>query len=248
MPASQLIPANWQLPEVLRLRLGSSVGRQRTMYEDGHLLIVAHRVPSADQTDRQGVLFWRNAAGQWAASNGDPGGVAIENLLRQYEKTLEKFDQMEHKAQRADEYLELLEGLAPVSRAIRNFWEVLEEARKALPSARELIDIRDRAYDLSRNSELLYQDSKNAMDVAVVRRAEEQALASYQTAEEARRLNRMAALFFPLATIGTIFGTTLTENWSWSQTTGPFFLFLIFGMACGIALSLFINRPVAQKS
>ena len=40
---------------------------------------------------------------------------------------------------------------------------------------RELIEVRDYAYDVSRTAELLYQDAKNSMEIAVVRRAEEQA-------------------------------------------------------------------------
>ncbi len=65
-----------------------------------------------------------------------------------------------------------------------------------------MIDHRDRAYELSRQAELLYDDAKNSMDVAVVRRAEEQARASHQMTSSAHRLNIMAALFFPFATLG----------------------------------------------
>ncbi|MEO8270834.1 MAG: hypothetical protein ABI557_14010, partial [Aureliella sp.] len=101
---------------------------------------------------------------------------------------------------------------------------------------------RDRAYDISRTAELLYQDAKNSMELAVVRRAEEQATASHKMSVSAHRLNTMAAIFFPLATLGSIFGTTFTENWSWSATAGPFILFLIVGLVTGFGLALFVNR------
>ncbi len=241
--ANTLIPANWQLPDYFRGRLGSNVGRQRLMQHEGQLLIVAHRVPAADENTRQGILFWYDSRREWHASNGDPGKIAIQLLIDRYEKVIEQFDQRESHAQIAHDYLPLLDGLAPVMRSSRNFYEVLQEARKAAPELRELIDLRDRAYEVSRTAELLYQDAKNAMDVAVVKRAEEQAIASHKMSVSAHRLNTMAAIFFPLATLGAIFGTTLTENWTWSKTASPFLLFVLAGLAAGIALALFINRP-----
>ncbi len=89
-----------------------------------------------------------------------------------------------------------------------------------------LIEQRDRAYEVARRCELLYDDAKNGMDVAVIRRAEEQAAAAHEMTLAAHRLNKLAAAFFPIATLGAIFGTTLTDNWSWSRTAGPFALFL----------------------
>ncbi len=241
MGSAPLIPSTWQLPDVFRRRLGRSVGRQRLMTHDEHLLIVAHDVPGVDQDTRQGILFWRDNAGEWHASNGDRGTVALDNLLGQYEKRIEEIDQAEAKACLAEEYLPVLEGLAPVARAARNLCEVLQEARKAASEVPELIDLRDRAYDLARTAELAYQYAKDSMDVAVVKRAEEQAAASTKMALASHRLNIMAAIFFPLATLSGIFGTTLTENWSWSQTPVPFYIFIAVGFVAGILLASFVS-------
>lgn len=244
MASGPLIPANWQLPQELRRRIGLAVGRQRIMEHEGHLVIVAHEVPSAREDRRQGVLLWRDDNGQWEASNGEPGGAAIELLLDRYEKRIDQFEQTEVSAQGSDQYLPLLEGLAPVTRAIRNLHAVLGEARKALTEEIQLINHRDRAYDLSRTAELTYQFAKDSMDVAVVRKAEEQAAASAKMEAAAHRLNIMAALFFPLATLGGIFGTTLTDGWSWAETSTPFYLFLGGGLLAGIILaSLISKRP-----
>ncbi len=240
MAQSPLVPANWQLPEVFRRRLGNSVGRQRSMFEESHLLIVAHQVPAADEGVRRGVLFWRSPEGEWKASNGDPGKAAISNLLDAYEKRLEEFDKMEARAVRADEYLPLLDGLAPFQRSLRNLYEVLQEARKVGDGFDELIDVRNRAYELSRSAELLHQDAKNAMDVAVIRRAEEQAVSSERMAKASHRLNILASIFFPLATLGAIFSTTLTEGWSWSRSASPFFAFLLCGGVLGMILVSFV--------
>jgi Mg2+ and Co2+ transporter CorA len=212
------------------------------MTHAGQLLLVLHQVPKPDETLRRGLLLWLDDQQEWHASEGAPGHVALKQLLDDYVKRIEEYDQMEAQANRADEYLPLLEGLAPVVRSSRNFYEVLQDARKAAPDARELIDYRDRAYELQRTAELLHQDAKNSMDVAVVRRAEEQALASNRMSVAAYRLNTMAAIFFPLATLGTIFGTTLTENWTWSKTYFPFAIFVAVGFVAGIFLATFVNR------
>ncbi len=243
MPQPLNIPPNWQLPEEFKSRIGSSVGRQRMMHTDGHLLILAHMVPEPDENSRRGIMFWRTAEGEWKASNGDPGNGAVKMHLDRFAKKLDEYELMESKAQSSHEYLPLLEGLAPIARTMRNFLEVLEEARKSLPTDRNMIDHRDRAYELSRQAELLYDDAKNSMDVAVVRRAEEQARASHQMTSSAHRLNIMAALFFPFATLGAVFGTTLTDNWSWSQSMLPFLLFLLLGLATGAVLAVFVSRP-----
>lgn len=242
MAQPPLIPSTWQLPDELRVRLGTSVGRQRFMKADQDYLIVSHHVPEADEVHRRGILFWRDAFGEWRASNGDPGRIALEMHLSKYSRKIEEYETMESKAIKADDYLPLLEGLAPVVRSTRNLLETLEEARKAIPDDRAIIDHRDRAYELSRQAELLYEDAKNSMDVAIVRRADEQAQSSHQMAIAAHRLNMLAAMFFPFATLGAIFGTTLTDNWSWSHSAGPFMLFLITGSLIGAFLTKFVGR------
>ena len=238
-----LIPSTWTLPDELRLRLGTSVGRQRFMIAGKDHLIVAHFVPEHDEVGRRGILFWRDASGEWRASNGDPGKVALKQHLDRYAKRIEDFDQLESKADKADDYLPVLEGLAPIVRSTRNLLEVLEEARKAITEDRSLIDHRDRAYDLSRTADLLYEDAKNSMDVAMVRKADEQAQASHQMALASHRLNLLAAMFFPFATLGAIFGTTLTDNWSWSQSPIPFLLYIAAGVFIGVFLTTFVVKP-----
>jgi len=236
------IPSIWQLPDEFRRRLGTTVGRQRLMVHEEQLLLVAHDVPEASERRRRGLLFWRDADKQWHASNGDPGEVALSILVEKYSKRLEQFDAAEVAALKSTEYLPLLEGLTPLGRSARNLYELLAEARRAVPDCRELIDARDAAYEMSRNAELLYQDAKNAMDIAIIRQAEEQAKSSEQMSVASHRLNLMAAIFFPLATLGGIFGTTLTDGWSWSQTAAPFILFLIVGLISGAILVGFVGK------
>ncbi len=244
MTRSSLIPNEWaSFPEDFRNRLGTGVGRQRCMHAEDQLLVVGHQLPEHDEVTRRGVLFWRDGKGEWSCTNGVSGVASLSEHLDQFAQRLETYEQKEQVAARADDYLHLLEGLAPIVRTQRNFFETLEEARKAMPAARELIDVRDRAYDLTRQAELLYEDAKNSMDVAVVRRADEQAAASHHMTVAAYRLNILAALFFPFATLGAAFGTTLTDNWSWSRSEVPFLLFIGISLIAGIILTAFVAKP-----
>jgi hypothetical protein len=85
------------------------------------------------------------------------------------------------------------------------------------------------------------------MDVAIVRRADEQSQATHQMMIAAHRLNVLAALFFPFATLGALFGTTLTDNWSWSQSPVPFILFVIVSLMGGFVLTLFVTQGTRKR-
>lgn len=241
-PKRQLLPPMWQLPEEFRQRMGSTAGRQRLMEADGHLLLVLHTVPGADDTTRAGRFFWRDATGTWHSSDTGAGPAALHKHLDQYAAALDASEQLETEALRADQYLQLLEGLSPLLRASRNMLQVFEEARKAVPGDRDLIDCRDRAYEISRTAELLYSDAKNAMDVAVVRRAEQQAEASDRMSLASHRLNVLLAMFFPIATLAAMFSTVFTEGWQMSDSPVPFLLFIGVGLLSGLVLTLFITR------
>lgn len=240
--SSPLVPHTWQLPEFFSQRLGKTVGRQRVFIEQGQVLIVTHQAPKTGERTRKGILFWRDDQGQWRASSGDHGVQAISKLLQSYEQQLDEYERLETKASQSSDFLALLDNLAPIARSIRNLSDVLQEARTAAPQYTELIDIRDHAYELARAADLLHQDTKNSMEVAVVRRSEEQSVNSLRMAQEAHRLNRLVAVFFPIATLATVFSTTLTENWSWSRTAGPFILLIIVGILSGVGLLKFVSR------
>lgn len=214
------------------------------MQHDQHMLLVLHAVPHHSDHTREGRLFLHSSEG-WQSSHSGAGIGSLHKHLDQYEKAVEQLDEREQQATDAQCYLDLLEELTPVMRSSRNLLQVLEEARKAEPDIHDLIDARDRAYDISRNADLLYSDIKNAMDVALVRQAEEQARASAQMTAAAHRLNVLAALFFPTATLGAIFGTVFTDGWNTlSNSWIPFIVFLGASVLSGLITVSFIVRPV----
>jgi Mg2+ and Co2+ transporter CorA len=87
----------------------------------------------------------------------------------------------------------------------------LQDARERVSGDRDLINARDRAYELERAADLLIDDVRNALQFATARKAEEQAVASHQMAISAHWLNMLAAFFFPIAALTSIFGTNLTH-------------------------------------
>jgi hypothetical protein len=242
MPIESLVPADWNLPESIRQRLGDQVGRQRAMQADGHVLLVLHQPPEPDEVHRRGALFWRSPEGKWKSSAYGDGPAALEKHLASFAQRIGHLDRQEDEARSAAQYFELLEALAPVLRAARNLHHTLQEARQMLPGDRNLLNFRDMAYEIERTAELLYNDAKNALEYAVARRAEEQAESSRRMAVAAHRLNLLAAFFFPIATLTAIFGMSLPNGLEAFGPPWPFVAVVGAGLVMGMALTLFVTR------
>jgi hypothetical protein len=238
-PSTQsLLPAEWDVPEEFRRRLGERAGRQRAMEADGHLLVVLHAPPAADHDDREGRFYWRDPAGLWS-----PTGVGP--LLSEYEKAIDRLQDAEEAAKTARQYFELLNELNPLARAARNFYAALQEAREKMPDDRQLLLWRDRAYELSRSAELLHGDAKNALDFAVAERAEQEAESSRRMEVSSHRLNVLLACFFPIATLAAVLGTNLhhgLESVDAQYAPLPMLAMLAGGLMMGVLLTLFITR------
>jgi hypothetical protein len=240
--SGSLIPANWDVPAVFRRRLGDRVGRQRAMVADGHLLLVLHRAPALDEHERRGRLFWRHPDGKWHSPNAIDGTQALTAHLNEYQKQLEKLDAREAKAASSSEYFEVLSELTPFGRAARNQSSVMQGARGEFPDARELINFRDRAYEIERNAELLQADCKTALDYLIARQAEEQAQTTYHMAQASHRLNVLVAFFFPIATLSTVFGTNMVHGLETLNPPVPFLVTLAAGLLIGIILKIAITH------
>jgi hypothetical protein len=237
-----LLPLTWNVPDVFRQRLGSTIGKQRTMEADGHLLLVVHQPPQAGENTRRGRLLWRDPAGNWRGSDTGSGVVAVRKHLEQFAEVIAEYDKAEEVATKADDYLPLLEGLAPLLRSVRNLEQVMQEARKLVPEDRSLIDFRDQAYELARTADLLYTDAKNGMEVAIVRRAEQQAQSGERAAAAAGRFNLLVAFFFPIGTLAGIFGMTVQTGFEDIAPPWPVITLVLVGLTCGSMLALHINR------
>ncbi len=248
MAKKPIIPAVWQIPQDFRDRLGEQAGRQRAMFADGHLLLILHAPPDPDEDERKGRFFWRQPDGTWS-SDGDI--KSLRKHLAEYETLLDSFEEQDERASTAKEYFAILYVLAPIHRAARNLHQALQQARELVPDDKDIINMRDEAYQIERMSELLYADAKNSLDFIIAQRTEDQAETSHQMAVSSHRLNVLAAFFFPLATLSAIFGVNLFHGWEQDNfdphTKAPFWVMIGIGLIIGFLLKSFITNETPMK-
>lgn len=237
-----ILPATWSVPERFKERLGDSAGRQRAMAHEGHLLLILHEVPGPDDRERTARFFWRNDAGDWVSSAHGSGPQSVRKLLDEFNKRLEQLEDDVQTAHRANDFFELLQAIVPICRSARNLHNALQEARELVPDDRDVISLRDLAGTIDRTAEVLHHDAKNGLDFVVARSAEDQSRRTYEMTVASHRLNVLAAIFFPLATMATLFGMNIPHGLS--ETTGTFWGVLLVGILLGVFLaSWVINKP-----
>ncbi|HUY87911.1 MAG TPA: CorA family divalent cation transporter [Pirellulales bacterium] len=249
MPAAKnVLPAAWKVPDVFRARLGEAAGRQRTMESAGHLLLVLHEPPVSGETERRGRFFWRDADGVWKSNSLGAGVQALRKHVAEHADRVEALDDQLQQAQLSDDYFRVLHSLAPLYRASRHLHAALQQAREMAPADRDLITLRDQAGEIERAAELLQSDAKHGLDFLIARKTEEQAQRGYEMAVSAHRLNLLAAIFFPIATLSAIFGMNL-EHGLPQRSTGVFWTVLVIGLVSGMFLTLLVaSRPTSRST
>src|SRR5678815_1439920 len=128
-----IIPPTWNLPSSIRTRLGQTTyGRQRAIVEDGQLLMVLHKAPGPDDTRREGVLFWRDPAGEWQCNRGGPGQGSLKRHIQSYQEIEGKLVHDYEAASDTTSLFKLLEALTPMARAAHNLYLTLQTAREGV--------------------------------------------------------------------------------------------------------------------
>lgn len=242
MENATYIPSSWDLPDAIRLRLGAKVGKQRLLHEDNHLLLLLHEVPRAEDDEvRSAVAVWSDPTSEWKSWPVAGGLVGLETHLTSYRTAIHRLDDAVESAKSARQFFEVMRQMHPLQRATRSMLEVIQAARLALPNDTRIITLRDQASDLERAIELVAADAKAGMDFTLAESANQQALAAEVANHEARRLNRMAAFFFPLATLVAVFGMNPPEEIY--QSPG---FWMVLGS--GTVLGIFVHWLVTQAS
>jgi hypothetical protein len=242
-PASEngvLIPEEWEIPNTIRRRLGDQVGRQRSMEADGHLLLILHEPPHASDTSRDGRVFWRSPDGQWRAAHNSDGAQALVDHVRDFRTVIETLDSREADADSADDLFSIVSEVTPLFRSARNFHLAVQSARESI-DARDIINLRDEAYNLERMTDLMHQDAKNALEFSIAHRAEQQAQSAFDQGLSAHRLNVLVAFFFPIATLCAVFGTNLETGLETKWAPYPFLATLVGGLVMGWVLKVMVT-------
>jgi len=220
------------------------------MEASGHLLVVLHEPPEADETERAGRIFWRDDQGAWMPKAMRHGEHSLGELIDAYDKAIDKLDEREDRADTAQDYFDILKDLSPLVRAANNLHNTLQKTRDAAPDDREVIGLRDAAYAMARRVELLANDTRHALDYRIAQRAEEQAQHSERMAAASHRLNLLVAFFFPIATLTGIFGMNLHNPLDeLSERVGATFMVgvLLLGLVLGGVLTAFVTLPPKRR-
>jgi len=239
------IPASWDLPDAIRMRLGETVGKQRLIDEEGHLLLLLHQLPRAEDDEvRKAMVVWRNPAGEWKSSPEEGGLRGLEKHLAAYRTVIHELDEGVESAKTARQFFEVMGRMHPLQRAARNKFLAIQELRQALPDDTRIINMRDQAGDLERAIELIAADAKAGMDFTLAESANQQAISADIANHEARRLNRMAAFFFPLATLVAVFGMNPPES---ICNSSGFWAVLVAGVVLGVFVNALLSSGNRKK-
>lgn len=244
-----IVPVAWNVPAKIRERFGDSAGRQRAMSADGHLLLILHEPPGANDRSRRARLFWRDPAGKWAwTTNGNTSQLLKEHIT-EFTERVDRLENQLTSACCADDYFRILQAVAPLHRTGRNLHTTLQQARELFPDDRSIIAARDAAGDIERSLELLHTDAKNGLDYTVAQRTELQSQQSHDMAVSAHRLNVLAALFFPITAISSVFGMNIKNGLESFPDMWLFWGVLAAGFLSGLWLArIIVSRPASLES
>lgn len=211
---SNVIPHNWDVPATFRGRLGAHAGRQRVMFADGHLLIILHQLPRADEPgERTARLFWRKPDGAWKSSgSGATNIAALRAHVEEFDTAVDAMEARAETAANASAWFAVLHESAPLLRTVRNMSAVLQEARDLAKTDRDLITVRDAAQDIERAIELIHGHARSGLDYTIAKSAEDGARHTKHVVDTGHRLNLIAATFLPITALGALLGMTLPHG------------------------------------
>lgn len=246
MPAP--IPSSWSLPQTVLARIGSGPGRQRLIAEDGHVVLVLHAMPNADDpTRRLARYFWRSPHGAWRAS-ATPADSTVASLRAHVEAFFERADHFEEEieqASTAEDWFRLLHELAPFARTARNMAKVLQDLRDHLGPDPDVIGIRDRAVDVERAAELVHQWASQGLEYTIAKTNEEQARLSEYISRSSHRLNLLAAFTLPLTALGSLLGMNLESGLEHAARPWLFYGTGAFCVLLGLVIRYSMPEPPA---
>jgi hypothetical protein len=244
---SKVIPHNWEVPKVFRDRLGTHAGRQRTMHQDGHLLIILHEVPKPDVPERTARLYWRKPDGSWKSTGSGVATIAAMRAhIDEYATAVDGMEARAAAAARASEWFELLHESAPLLRAARGMSAALQEARDLAKTDQQLIAMRDAGQDIERAVELIHGHARSGLDYSIAKGVEDNALNSKHVVESGHRLNLIAATFLPITALGSLFGMQLQHGFeTWEA---PWVFWGVAGIAFLLGLIVRSSLPKAPAT
>ncbi|MFO0554735.1 MAG: CorA family divalent cation transporter [Polyangiaceae bacterium] len=245
---ARVIPSNWDgLPQVIVKRFGTTAGRQRSMFHEGHLVLVLHAPPRHDEVDRRAAIFWRNTTAQWRATGEAKGGLnGLKELVEAYRQRILPLEQSLESSKRAADFFRIQQEIAPLLRSIRHFHKTIQEGRELVKDDADLISLRDAAGDLERMAELVQSDAKAGLEFVVARQSEENAERAAHIERSSHRLNLIAAMFLPISALGSVFGVNLAHGLEHTASPYLFWIFVGAAFVLGLIVRSSVNRSAKR--
>ena len=171
------IPAGWELPDAIRMRLGESVGKQRLIHEAGHLLLLLHQVPEMEDDEvRAAAVFWRDSAGEWKSSPVGGGLAGLEDAPLLVSPRHPSVGRCGGLRQNRAALLRCDAPHATLAAVNARHAQGHAGHTRGDPEDTRIITLRDQASDLERAIELIAADAKAGMDFTLAEAASQQAL------------------------------------------------------------------------
>jgi hypothetical protein len=245
---NSIVPDTWKIPPQLAARFGDSAGRQRAMHAEGHLLLVLHEPPRRNDQRAPSQIIMAGTERQMGLQYRWQRQRPLKKHVASFAERAEDLEMKMQEASCADDYFFLLQTIAPLHRSSRNLHATLQQARDMVAEDRDIIVARDSAGDIERTFELLHQDAKNGLDYTVARKSELQSQQSYEMALSAHRLNVLAAIFFPITALSSIFAMNPALAPETLLHTPIFWTVLGAGSLTGLLLSRSIMHKPEEPS
>jgi len=241
------IPHNWEVPQIFRDRFGARAGRQRIMSHDGHMLVVLHDLPKADDPDTINArVYWRKPDGTWKSQGSSATNIAaLRAHVEEYATAVDDLELRANRAKRAKDWFEIMHEGAPLYRAARNMAAVLQEARDTAKNDKELISVRDTAQENERALELINTHARAGLDYTIAANAEENAASTEHVVESQHRLNLIAATFLPISAVSALLGMNLKHGFE--NYNSPYAFWLVAGAAFFLGLLVRWSLPRKPK-
>jgi len=241
-----IIPSRWQVPAEFLQRLGEKPGRQRLMEEEGHLLLVMHKIPKADAEEREPILFWRTPKGEWQSTDSGAGLGDFKEHVSAYDRAGDQLDRILRANPNPDGYFQVLQQVTPLLRAAKNMTGVLQQAREAVPEDRNILLARDEAVEIERHLELLHAESLHGLNYMVASRAEQSARQGEQLVVSSHRLNLLVALCLPATAFASVLGMNVRHGLE-NQDTWVFWVVLSAAIVMGVIIFAMVAAPIKTK-
>lgn len=237
------LPANFQLEAELLEQLSGRPGHQRCVEGSGELLLVVHDVPQPRIPERKAIYFWKRQDGHWVQEQGE-GLSGLSGLLDRYASAIDKNEELLDETESAAGIFAILRHAAPINRSIRNMVGALEQVLAIDADDRAIRELRDRARELDRAAELLYADSRMALEFLRAESAEAAARSHERLNRIAFRLNLLAGFCLPLVALASLFGM----NVDLPVFVKPMFWVILFGgLGVGTLLLYVVGRKTRER-